>query len=45
MCEMKKYLPSTFFNAQKHYLMNQVEEIEKCGHVHTRSMWMVIIFL
>jgi hypothetical protein len=41
MCEMKKYLPPTFFNAQEHYLINQVEEIEKCGSIHTRSMWMV----
>ena len=41
MCEMKKYLPPTFFNAQEHYLIHQVEEIEKCGPVHTRSMWMV----
>jgi hypothetical protein len=41
MCEMKKYLPSTFFNAQKKYLIHQVEEIEMCGLVHTRSIWMV----
>jgi hypothetical protein len=25
----------------KHYLIHQVEEIELCGLVHTRSMWMV----
>jgi hypothetical protein len=41
MCEMKNYLPPTFFNAQEHYLIHQVEEIEMCGHVHTISMWMV----
>ena len=41
MCEMKKHLPSTFFNAQQHYLIHQVEDIELCGHAHTRSMWMV----
>ena len=41
MCEMQQYLPTTFFNAQEHYLMHQVEEIELCGPVHTRSMWMV----
>ena len=41
MCEMHKYLPPTFFNAQEHYLIHQVEDIELCGHVHTRSMWMV----
>ena len=41
MCEMKKYLPLTFFNAPEHYLIHQVEEIEKCGPIHTRSMWMV----
>ena len=41
MCKMKKCLPSTFFNAQEHYLIHQVEEIELCGLVPTRSMWMV----
>jgi hypothetical protein len=38
---MQQYLPPTFFNAQEHYLIHQVEEIELCGPVHTRSMWMV----
>jgi hypothetical protein len=41
MCEMKKYIPPTFLNAQEHYLINQVEEIEICELFHTRSMWMV----
>jgi hypothetical protein len=41
MCEMKKYLPLTYFNAHEHYLINQVEEIGKCGPIHTISMWMV----
>ena len=41
MHEMQKHLPSTFFNAQEHYLIHQVEEIELCGPVHSRSMWMV----
>jgi hypothetical protein len=41
MCEMEKYLPPSFFNAQEHYLIQQFEEIELCGPVHTRSMWMV----
>jgi hypothetical protein len=41
MCEMQKYLPKTFFNAQEHYLIHQIEEIEMCGLVYTRSMWMV----
>ena len=41
MCEMKKYLPPTFFNTQEHYLIHQVEEIELCGPVNPRSMWMV----
>ena len=41
MCQMKKYLPQKKFNAQEHYLIHQVEEIEMCGLVHTRSMWMV----
>jgi hypothetical protein len=41
MCQMHQYLPPTFFNAQEHYLIHQVEEIELCGLVHTRSMWMV----
>ena len=41
MCEMEKYLPPSFFNAQEHYLIHQVEEIELCGPVNLRSMWMV----
>ena len=41
ICEMQKCLPSTFFNAQEHYLIHQVEEIELCELVQTRSMWMV----
>jgi len=41
MCEMQQYLPPAFFNAQEHYLIHQVEEIELCGPVSTRSMWMV----
>jgi hypothetical protein len=45
MCEMKKYLPQTIFNAQEHYLKHQVEDIEKCGPVHTRSVWMAKRYL
>ena len=41
MCEMQKHLPLRFFNAQEHYLIHQVEEIELCGPMHPRSMWMV----
>ena len=41
MCEMQKCLPPTFFNAQERYLIHQVEEIELCGPVQARSMWMV----
>ena len=41
MCEMQKNLPLAFFNAQEHYLIHQVEEIELCGPMHSRSMWMV----
>ena len=41
MCEMHKYLLLGFFNAQECYPIHQVEEIELCGHVHTRSMCMV----
>ena len=40
MFEMQKCLPSTFFNAQEHYLIHQVEEIKLCGLVQTRSTWM-----
>ena len=38
---MQKHIPSTFFNAQEQYLIHQVEEIELCGPMHSRSMWMV----
>ena len=40
-CEMQKCLPPSFFNAQEHCIIHQVEEIELCGTVQTRSMWMV----
>jgi hypothetical protein len=41
MCEIQKYLPPVFFNAQEHYLIHQVEEIEMCGPILTRSIGMV----
>ena len=41
MCEMQKYLPPSFFNDQEHYLIHQAEEIELCGPVNSRSMWLV----
>ena len=41
MCELKKCLPLVFFNAQEHYLIHLVKEIEICGLVHTRSIWMM----
>ena len=34
-------MPSEFFNAQEHYLIHQVKEIELCGPVHSKSIWMV----
>ena len=41
MCEMQKCLPPIVFNAQEHYLIHQVKEIELCGLVPTSSIWMV----
>ena len=41
MYEIKKHLPLAFFDAQEHYLIHQVEWIELCGPVHSRSMRMV----
>jgi hypothetical protein len=41
MREMQKYLPLKFFNAQEYCLTHQVEEIEMCGPIHTRSMWIM----
>ena len=38
---MHKYLPLKKFNAQEHYLIHQIEDIELCGLVHIRSMRMV----
>jgi hypothetical protein len=35
------YRSPRIFNAQVNYLIHQVEDIEMCGPVHTRSMWMV----
>ena len=41
MCDMQKYLPPIFFNAQEHYLIHPVKNIELCGPIHTKLMWMV----
>ena len=41
MSEMQNHLPLEFFNAHEHNLIHQVEEIEMCGPVHTRSIWIV----
>ena len=41
MCQMQQYLLRPFFNAQENYLIHQFAEIELCGPIHTRSMWMV----
>ena len=41
MCEMQKHITLAFFNAQENYVIRQVEEIELCGPVLSRSMWMV----
>ena len=41
MCEMQKHIPLEIFNAKEHYLIHQVEDIELCRLVHSRSMWMV----
>ena len=41
MCEMKKHISLTFFNAQEQHLIHQVKEIELSGPIHSRSMWMV----
>ena len=38
---MKNHLAPTCFNAREHYLIHQVEEIEMCGPMHSRSKWMV----
>jgi hypothetical protein len=36
MCEMQKYIPPCFFNAQEHYLIHLVGEIEICGPIHNK---------
>jgi hypothetical protein len=41
MCEMQRYLPPSFFNAQEHYLIHLVKENEICGSIHTKSIWLV----
>ena len=28
MCEMQKYIPPTFFNAQEHYLIHQLRRLK-----------------
>ena len=41
MCDIQMYFPPSFFNSQEHYLVHLVEEIEQCGPIHIRTMWLV----
>ncbi|KAH9302853.1 hypothetical protein KI387_014436, partial [Taxus chinensis] len=41
LCKIQKHLPLTFFDSQVHYLVHLVREIEYCGPVTSRSMWLV----
>ena len=45
MCDMQKYLPTSFFNAQEHYIVHLLHEIEMCGLVQTRTMFPVERYL
>ena len=41
MCDIQMCFPPSFFNSQEHYLVHLVEEIEQCGPIHIRTMWLV----
>ena len=40
MCDMQKYFPTSFFNAQEHYIVHLMHEIEMCGPVQTRTIFL-----
>ncbi|XP_059075535.1 uncharacterized protein LOC131875398 [Cryptomeria japonica] len=41
MCDIQMCFPPSFFNSQEHYLVHLIEEIEQCGPIHIRTMWLV----
>ena len=45
MCDMQKYFPTSFFNAQEHYIVHLLHEIEMCGLVQTRTMFPIERYL
>ena len=45
MCDMEKYFPTSFFNAQEHYIVHLLYEIEMCGPVQTRTMFPIERYL
>ena len=45
MCDMQKYFPTSFFNAQEHYIVHLLHEIEMCRTVRTRTMFPVENYL
>ena len=45
MCDMQKYLPTSLFNAQEHYIVHILHEIEMCGPFQTRTMFPVEHYL
>ena len=45
MCDMEKYFPTSFFNAQEHYIVHLLYEIEMCGPIQTREMFPIERYL
>ena len=45
MCDMQKYFLASFFDAQKHYIVHLLYEIEMCGPVQTRTMFPIEHYL
>ena len=45
MCDMQKYLPTSFSNTQEHYIVHLLNEIDMCGLVQIRTMFPIEHYL
>ena len=45
LCMLEKEFPPSFFDIMSHLVLHLVEEVEICGHVHTRWMYPIERYL
>ena len=41
LCMLEKVFPPSFFDIMSHLIVHLVEEVEICGPVHTRWMYLI----